>query len=70
MAEFTRFDKHEDFYKYLDEIIADFKLRVALNHPDLSKCEIRVDLKVIEVKDSLVSKIVASRLDAGMKRVN
>ncbi|KKL20906.1 hypothetical protein LCGC14_2450800, partial [marine sediment metagenome] len=35
----TRFDNHDDFFQYLDEILADFKLRVAKNHPDISKCE-------------------------------
>ena len=66
----TRFGNHDDFFKYLDEIIANFKLRVAKNHPDISACEIHVDLKVIEFVDREVGKIVASRYDASVKRVN
>lgn len=69
----TRFDNHDDFFQYLDEILADFKLRVAKNHPDISKCEIHIDLKVIEFNDPVLNEIfkgIAARRDASIKRVN
>lgn len=70
MPEFTRFDKHEDFYQYLDEIIAQFKLDVAKNHPDLSKCEIHVNLRVMEFHQSQLGKNTVARFHSSINRLN
>lgn len=69
-----RFNTHEELFRFLDKMVAEFKEKIKINHLDLSKCDVHISLAVAEFCEIVIPVTsdpkLAAKIAAVNKRVN